>query len=159
MRGHPGPPSSHSQSRSARATLSQDQCKLVANFIPRSQAMLRLNRRRCDRRLGKARSRPKFRTKWRLALTLGHQERKVSADGNVALDGPGYSKSFLLTILLFGLVWSWAEAQTTCMNGAFRHSPCTFWLPDCRTDSADIRRWRLSLWHHDAWAVELFQPV
>jgi hypothetical protein len=38
-----------------------------------------------------------------LALALGHQEQKVSAESNVALDRPGYSKSFLLLILLFGL--------------------------------------------------------
>jgi hypothetical protein len=38
-----------------------------------------------------------------LALALGHQERKVPAESNVALDRPGYSKSFLLTILLFGV--------------------------------------------------------
>jgi hypothetical protein len=37
-----------------------------------------------------------------LALAMGHQERKVSAESNVAPDRPGYSKSFLRTIPLFG---------------------------------------------------------
>jgi hypothetical protein len=39
-----------------------------------------------------------------LALALGHQERQVAAATSIAPDPPGYSKSFLLTILLFGIV-------------------------------------------------------
>jgi hypothetical protein len=38
-----------------------------------------------------------------LVLALAHQERKVTADTNLSMDSPGYSKSFLLTILLFGV--------------------------------------------------------
>jgi hypothetical protein len=38
-----------------------------------------------------------------LALALGYQERKVSAESNVASDRPGYSKSFLLIVVLFGV--------------------------------------------------------